>query len=77
MVASYGGVPATDAQLLAQAKLLLEPGWRERMDSFAYLGETWQEFKDKLKTELEIHFPVLCRSWQTLLVIPREAGRAQ
>ena len=40
---------------------MLEPGWRERMDSFAYAGGTWQEFKDKLKKELEIHFPVLRR----------------
>ena len=31
MTASYGGAPPTDAQLLAQAKLMLEPGWRERM----------------------------------------------
>ena len=59
MIAIYGGVPATDTQLLAQAKLMLEPGWRECMDSFAFSGGTWQEFKDKLKTELEIHYPVL------------------
>ena len=43
MLASYGGAPTTDAQMLTQVKLMLEPGWRKRMDNFAYSGGSWQK----------------------------------
>ena len=76
MTASYGGAPPTDAQLLAQAKLMLEPGWRERMESFPYAGGTWQEFRNKLKEVLEVHFPVLRRCVDYMATPARDPQRS-
>ena len=77
MLASYGGAPTTDAQMLTQVELMLEPGWRERMDSFAYSGGTWEEFKEKLRTELEIHYPVLCRRVEFMANPARDPQRSR
>ena len=36
LTACLSGSAPTDRQLLAQAKLQLEPGWRDRLDSFDF-----------------------------------------
>ena len=75
MSASYGGHPPTDNQLIAQAKLMLEPGWRERMESFPYSSGTWSEYKTRLKEILEVHYPILRRRVEYMATPARDPQR--
>merc|ERR1711942_656169 len=55
---------------------MLEPGWRERMESFPYASGTWTEYKIRLREVLEVHFPILRRRVDYMATPARDPQRS-
>ena len=68
LTACLSGSAPTDRQLLAQAKLQLELGWRDRLDSFDFKLSTREMFTRRLEAELEVTYPVLRRRVEYLSI---------